>query len=326
MTLQESSRFEQRKTLQDFENATARADQAERARDELLEEVERQRQTLDDRTSEIRKLAETSREREAKFSRQSEAQVQQAAALLRHLSIGTESDIWQGLAQRALHDLTWLATQATWHPWRIVPSWSTDATLDVRVDDRSVHAAALDVLAILQSGSTGVVNLLSRLQVMQSGLIDSSSVVSPMAEMLLDSFIKAVNDTRFHLMHRLAMWQVALEMFPVDRVEETLGAALDGLDSRIVSLAGVMRRWDSGYATEFGSNICVSYPGISLIGLHRDPPGVIAFSRSRRELCWVDITRIRPNVDDMELVPATGNAIRLPLDNEKRVGWALMHA
>lgn len=131
------------------------------------------------------------------------------------MSIGTESEVWQGLARRTLQDVTWLSTQATWIPWTIAPSWSTNKALDVQVDDRSVHAAALDVLAILRSGSADAENLLSRLQVLQNGLINSPSVVSSMAEMLLDSFEEGVQDTGLHLMHRLAMWQVALKMFPI---------------------------------------------------------------------------------------------------------------
>ena len=112
------------------------------------------------------------------------------------------------------------------------------------MDDRSVHAAALDVLAILRSRSAGVMNLLSRLQVLQNGLIDSPSVVSSLAEMLLGAFVEAVQDTRLHLMHRMVMRQVALEMFPVAQVQETLGKAMDMFDARIARLAGVIRGWD----------------------------------------------------------------------------------
>lgn len=161
--LRESFSSEKRKILEDLGKAISQADQAERSCSQLQKEVDRQRQTLSDQIGEITGLRATSQEREEQLSRQSEAQVQQAATLLRHLSIGTESDIWQGLAQRTLHDVTWLSTQATWHPWRVAPSWSTDEALEIKSDDRSVHAAALDVLAIVRSRSGGVKNLLSRL-------------------------------------------------------------------------------------------------------------------------------------------------------------------
>ena len=85
--LRESSVSEQRKTLEDLETAAARAGQAERSCNQLQEEVDRQRQTLSDQVSEIRTPTKTSQEREVQLSRQSEAQVQQAATLLRHLSI-----------------------------------------------------------------------------------------------------------------------------------------------------------------------------------------------------------------------------------------------
>jgi myosin heavy subunit len=323
--LRESSVSEQRKTLEDLERAEARAGQAQRSCNRLREEVDGQRQTLRDQVSEIMALRNTSQEREEQLSRQSEAQVQQAATLLRHFSIGTESDIWQGLAQRTLHDVTWLSTQATWHPWRIVPSWSTNKALEVQVDDRSVHAAALDVLAILRSRSAGVKNLLSRLQVLQNGLIDSPAVVSSLAEMLLAAFVEAVQDARLHLMHRLVMWQVALEMFPVAQVQETLGRALDMVDGRVARLAGVIRGWDSGDFTEFSSRICVAYPEMALLGFNRNPPGVMAFSRTRRELWWIDNDQVHQDVTEMKLMPISGDAIHLPLDNEERLKWALTH-
>ncbi|KAI8714979.1 hypothetical protein NCS52_01004600 [Fusarium sp. LHS14.1] len=322
----DTSNIEQGGIRRALEDATAQANETERSRDELQETVGQQRQTLDSQVGEIRRLTEKSQERKSHFSHRSEAQVQQAATLLRHLSIGTESEVWQGLARRTLQDVTWLSTQATWIPWTIAPSWSTNKALDVQVDDRSVHAAALDVLAILRSGSADAENLLSRLQVLQNGLINSPSVVSSMAEMLLESFVEGVQDRRLHLMHRLTMWQVALEMFPIAHVQATLGETLDRVDTRIVYIADVMRGWDSGDSTEFDSTICITYPMIALLGLHRNPPGVIAFSRTRRELCWVDNAQIEQSLDEMKLVPTTGTAIHLPLDNEERLAWALTHA
>lgn len=322
----DTSNAEKARILQDLESAAARADEAERSRDELQEALGEQRRTLANQVGEITRLTESSQERENSFSRQSEAQVQQAATLLRFLSIDTESDIWQSLAKRTLQDLTWLAVQTTWHPWKIVSSWSTNEALDVQVDGCSAHAAGLDVLAILRSGSADVKNLLSRLQVLQKGLIDSPSVISSMAEMLLESFAEGVQDTRLHLMHRLAMWQVALKMFPISHVQATLGEALDKVDTRIVYLATVMRSWDSDDPTEFDSTLCVTYPEMALLGFCRNPPGVMAFSRRLREICWVDIDRIHQNLDEMEVTPLTGTAIYLPLDNEERLAWALTHA
>lgn len=144
--------------------------------------------------------------------------------------------------------------------------------------------------------------------------------------MLLAAFSEAVQDTRLHLMHRLVMWQVALEMFPIAEVQETLGKALDIVDGRISLLAGVIRSWDSGDSIEFSSGICVAYPDMALLGFNRNPPGVMAFSRTRRELWWIDNAQIHKNLDEMELVPLSGTTIHLPLDNEEKLIWALTHA
>lgn len=249
-------------------------------------------------------------------------QVQHASTLLQQLSIGTESDIWRNVARRALANPAQAQPEPLHpQPWKILSSWSTDTSMVIRSDERSLQAQSLDTLAILKSGTMDITSLLSRLSSMLDQLANGSSIFVSVAEMLLDTFATVGSDTRLHLMRHVIIHQVAELLVGND---ERQARVLEAVDPRARQLVSSLEAWDSGSITAFAEG-CVENAGLVFMGLHREPRGVLVIDSNDRRLWWVDISRIERRFLSLALMPCTGEPILLPLDSEQRIKWAIAH-
>ncbi|KAM0224049.1 hypothetical protein ACHAPA_004531 [Fusarium lateritium] len=288
-----------------------------------------QHKALEVKDRQIQELRVAFKEQEAQTTQRDQAiksQVQQASIFLRHLSIGAKSQVWQTVAEQALADSARTsATLTTWRPWKIFPSWSSDVSLDIRRDDRSLDAIALDVLATMDVKSVDAKSLLGSLQAMQDAMSGSSSMASVINSMLLGSFVKSVGDPRSHLMHRVAMCQIATLLAPTAEALQPFRQALDAVDPRVNLLVNALRAYDPDSHSAFQLGASINFPGLALVGFNREPEGVIALNLAGREICWVDCTRIRKGYSTIELLPLEGKAITLSLDNLERSCWVVTH-
>ncbi|KIL95577.1 hypothetical protein FAVG1_00314 [Fusarium avenaceum] len=217
------------------------------------------------------------------------SQVDQASIFLRHLSIGVETQVWHNVAEKVLVDSSRTsATLIQWRPWKIFPSWSPDLSLDIRHDGRSLDAIALDVLATMDVKSVDTKDLLGSLQAMQDA-IPESSMSSAIKSLLLGSFTKSVDDPRLHLMHRVAMCQIANLLAPTEALQ-SFKQALDVVDPRVNLLVNALRAYGPEHPFQLGDSI--NFPNLTLVGFNRNPEGVIALDLTGREICWVDCTRL----------------------------------
>ncbi|KAM0542123.1 hypothetical protein ACHAPJ_012948 [Fusarium lateritium] len=303
--------------------ATCRKE-ADRAKETTLE----QQKVLQNKDQQILDMAVTSDRQNTLLTSRAgviETQVQQASNFLRHLSINVKSEVWQKVAENVLVDSTRTqATRAQWYPWTICSSWAADVVLEIRQDDRSLDAMALDVLAILDVKSTDVKDLLSRLQAFQGAMRKSSSMVPTITQLLLGALTNAVGDSRLHLMHRVAMCQVGHLLAPTAEALVPLEQAMDGVDLRVNRLVSALKAFDLSGQLQLEDSI--AYEDIALVGFGRDPHGILAVSLVGRELCWVDQSCIRREYNLIELVPITGDPIRLSIENMERLSWILAHS
>ncbi|KAM5357464.1 hypothetical protein ACJZ2D_016247 [Fusarium nematophilum] len=312
-------------------DAKALAGEAKVRCEDLERSIAGKDQVLEGKCRQIEQLRETSERQAAELARFAgvvDAQVQHASELMRLMSLGDESDVWRAVVERAFADQTLSPVEhAQPDPWRVTTSWCTDKALDVRPEDRSLHAVAIDILSILHQGSTGVANLLSRLRALQDALVESTSILAPVAEMLLDAFTCAATDQRVHFMHRLLMCQVAalLASGNEQRVTE-LERAVEAADPRVTGLLGAFQAWDSDCTVEFQPGEFLEYPheGLALVGFYGDPAGILTISFQNRELWWVDASRIVYD-NGLMLSPPMTASIHLPVDTADRVMWATSH-
>ncbi|KAF4944724.1 hypothetical protein FGADI_12499 [Fusarium gaditjirri] len=293
----------------------------------LQRTVEEQRRDLEDKDRKIRELEKASEEKDASITQRDEtinSQIQKASTFLRHLSLNVESDTWKSVAENVLADSTSTSiTSNEWLPWVIFPSWSEDASLATREDTRGPEAVALNVLVILKDKSTDAKDLLALLHNLQQAMEEFKSMVSTIAQLLLEAFDKAVGDHRLHLMHRFAMCQIANLMGSTAEVQQFM-QALEAVDPRIQRLVHALREYRLNNSV-LPMEEAISYPSVALAGFDRDPRGVIAVSLTDNGVCWVDSTHIKTEFTLLKVVSEKGDSIELPLDTPERLSWAMTY-
>jgi predicted nucleic acid-binding Zn-ribbon protein len=252
-----------------------------------------------------------------------ESQVELASIFLRRMSLNVESDIWRNVAQGVLADSNVApVAQITCQAWRVLPSWSHDESLDIREDDRSIHAVALDILAIIGTPSAPADCLLTRLQSLQDLLSDTSPMVSTVSQLLLRSLADAAGDERLHLMHHVLICQI------VDLLNQDAAESIEvNLDSRATTLVSALQAWNAESAAGLQLAAALSYPDLAVVGFNRSPPGIVAVSPLNRELRWIDKAQIRTGFAQIELLSEDGGpmTIALPLDTRERQLWSVAH-
>ncbi|KAF5534717.1 hypothetical protein FPHYL_13378 [Fusarium phyllophilum] len=293
--------------------------EAEEARSTLESTISNQNESLKSKADEIGRLNGLLTARNETV----DSQVEQASIFLRRMSLNVESGIWRNVVEGVLADSTLAsAAQIPWKPWRVLPSWSHDESLHVREDDRSIHLVAVDIIAIMRIPSAPAEPLLSRLQSLQEMLMDGSPLVSKISQQLLESLAGAVGDERLHLMHYVLICQIVdlLNGSAVEPIEVPL-------DPRATTLVSALKAWDPESGAGLDLTSSVSYPDFALVGLNRNPAGIIAASPSNRELRWVDEARINIMLTHIELSPEKGDStpIQLPLDTTERQTWSVAH-
>ncbi|CAJ0541181.1 Ff.00g079220.m01.CDS01 [Fusarium sp. VM40] len=191
-----------RKSLTDTEQ---KATDADRNCSLLRTQVSEQLKDLESKDRQIKKYEVAIDQRDEAI----QGQVQQASVFLQHLSIDLESEVWTTMAEKILEPTrTAPVTSSTSRPWKICSSWSTDVSLQIRPDARSLDAIAIDVLAVLDAKDADAKDLLGFLQAMQDAMSKTSSI-SAISQLLLGAFTKSVGDSRLHVIHRVAMSQLA---------------------------------------------------------------------------------------------------------------------
>ncbi|KAG7431947.1 hypothetical protein Forpi1262_v006890 [Fusarium oxysporum f. sp. raphani] len=293
----------------------------------LQHTVEKQRRDLEEKDRMIRELEKASEEKDASITQRDEtinSQIQKASTFLRHLSLNVESDTWKCVAENVLVDSTCTSfTSAEWLPWVIFPSWSGDPSLATQEDTRGPEAVALNILVILKDKSTDAKDLLALLHHLQEAMKEFKSMVSGIAQLLLEAFDRSVGDPRLHLMHRFAMCQIANLLGSTAEVQQFM-QALDAADPRIQRLVHALRAYRLNNSV-LPMEEAISYPAVALVGFEREPRGVIAVSLSDNGICWVDSTHIRTEFTLLKMVSGKGDSIELPLDTTERVNWAMTH-
>ncbi|CVL00517.1 uncharacterized protein FMAN_09934 [Fusarium mangiferae] len=290
--------------------------------------VEEQQRDLETKHQRISELEQASEEKDASIKVRDEtinSQIQRASTFLRYLSLNVESDAWNCIAERVLVDSTSISlTSAEWQPWVVFSSWSGDVSLATRQDTRNLESVALDLLVTLKDKSADAKDLLAFLCQLQKAMLDSDSMLSAVAQLLLEAFGAAIGDPRLHLIQRLVMCQIANLLGPTAKVQQFM-QALDGADPRIQRVVHALQayRLDNSILP---MDEAVTYPGVALVGFNRDPQGVIAVSPSDNGICWVDSTNIRTEFTVLKLVSGKGASIEVPLDTTERFDWAMAHA
>ncbi|KAL5613144.1 hypothetical protein FOVSG1_002207 [Fusarium oxysporum f. sp. vasinfectum] len=248
-----------------------------------------------------------------------EKQVNNAALVLKSVSFDTESRFWKTIAVKALSGSP-NSCVTHWQPWKISSSWSPNEALVIYDDDRSLEAITLDAVAILRAGGDAT-QLLTMLQGFQDGIIGLPTL-SPIAQLLLRSFIDAVADERLHLMHRISMYQVANLLASSAEAMLPLSQAMDAVDRRVSRLVRVLKARDIDEYNSPALLDSIDYGDVSLVGFNCDPAGVL-YLRDR-EIRWVDRSRIQSNAG--KIVILTGDeSLLFPVDNAERVLWSLTH-
>ncbi|KAG5757352.1 hypothetical protein H9Q70_000002 [Fusarium xylarioides] len=248
-----------------------------------------------------------------------EKQVDNAALVLQNVSFEIESLFWKTAAIEALSG-SLRACTTHWNPWRISSLWSPDGALAVYDDDRSLEAIALDALAILRAGGDAI-DLLTMLQSFQDGIIGLTTL-SPIAQMVLKSFIDAAADNRLHLMHRISMYQVATALSSSAEAILNVSQAMDAVDRRVSCLVRGLRARD---VDEYHSPPLlgsISYEDVTLVGFDREPAGVLYLKD--REIRWVDLRYIQSNAGEI-VIAAGDETLRFPADSAERVLWSMAH-
>ncbi|SCV48357.1 unnamed protein product [Fusarium fujikuroi] len=318
----------QSKDYEDLDSANEEASRVKGQCEALQLTVEDQQRDLETKDQRISELERASEEKDASIKVRDEtinSQIQRASTFLRHLSLNLESDAWNCIAQRVLVDSTSISlTSAESRPWVIFSSWSGDASLATREDTRNLESVALDLLVTLKDKSADAKDSLAFLCQLQKAMLDSNSMLSAIAQLLLEAFDAVVGDPRLHLIHRLAMCQIAYLLGPTAKVQQFM-QALDGADPRIQRVVHALQayRLDNSILP---MDEAVTYPGVALVGFNRDPQGVIAVSPSDNGICWVDSTNIRTEFTLLKMASGKGASIEVPLDTTERFDWAMTHA
>ncbi|KAF4415661.1 hypothetical protein FACUT_13221 [Fusarium acutatum] len=302
-----------------LDSARQEIDKAEGVRSTLEDTISSQRESLRRQTGEIGRLNSLLTARDEKV----DSQVEQASIFLRRMSLNVESGVWRSVAEGILTDSTVaLAAQIPWKPWRVLPSWSHDEALHVREDDRSTHAVAVDIIAIMRVPTAPVEPLLSRLQSLQEMLMNTSPLVSTISQQILESLTGAVGDERLHLMHNVLICQI-VDLLNGGAVEPTEVI----LDPKATALVSALKSWDSESGAGLNLTCSVSYPDFALVGFNRNPAGIVAASPSNRELRWIDKAQINDMLMHIELSSEMGDPtpIPLPLDTRERQMWSVAH-
>ncbi|KAH7252521.1 hypothetical protein BKA59DRAFT_525917 [Fusarium tricinctum] len=288
-----------------------------------------QRTLLKAKTREIESLNQSAQQLTALLLERDgiiERQVEQASIFFQHLSVGAESGIMRSVAEKVLADSSLASSPVVqWKPWKILTSWSTGKALSTESDDHSLHAIALDVLAILGSKSSKVESLLSRLQALQDSIMASPSMVPSVALLLVGALTEAVGDVRLHLVHHVAMCQVAGLLVDDADAARPIEKAVETFDQRIMALLQAMISWDSNPADGFKLNGSISCGDVALVGFNRNPPGILVASLSNRELRWIDKAQTRNGCFEFELGPDTGSPMVLSIDSSERQLWTISH-
>ncbi|KAF5232496.1 hypothetical protein FANTH_12957 [Fusarium anthophilum] len=283
---------------------------------------------LERKNQRISELEKASDEKDASIKVRDETintHIQSASTFLRHLSSNVESDTWKGVAERVLVDSASTSlTSAEWQPWVIFPSWSGDVSLATWEDTRGPEAVALNLLVILKDKSVDTKDLLALLHHLQKAIDELKSMVTSIAQLLLEALGGAVGDSRLHLMHRFAMCQIVSLLGSTAEVQQFM-QAMDAADPRIQRLFNALGAYRLDNSV-FPMEEAISYPGVALVGFNRDPQGVIAVSPSDNGICWIDSTNIRAEFTLLKVVSGKGDSIELPLDRSERVHWAMTHA
>ncbi|KAF5269083.1 hypothetical protein FOXYS1_7 [Fusarium oxysporum] len=248
-----------------------------------------------------------------------EKQVNSAALILKSVSFDTESRFWKTIAVKALSGSP-TSCVTHWQPWRISSSWSSDEALAVYDDDRSLEAVTLDAVAILRAGGD-VTQLLTMLQGFQDGIIGMPTL-SPIAQLLLRSFIDTVADKRLHLMHRISMYQVATLLASSAEAMLPVTQAMDAVDRRVSRLVRDLKARDIDDYRSPPLLDSINYGDVSLVGFRCDPAGVLHLKN--REMRWVDRSYIQGNPGEIVIL-AGEDTLRFPADNAERVLWSLSH-
>ncbi|KAF5974281.1 hypothetical protein FBULB1_7839 [Fusarium bulbicola] len=304
---------------QDLAFSKQETQKAEEARSELKKTVSTQTITLKGQADDIERLNNLLGARDETIN----SQVEQASIFLRRMSLNVESGIWCSVAEGILTDSTVApAAQIPWPPWRVLPSWSHDEALVVREDDRSVHAVAMDILAIMKVPTAPLDALLSRLQSLQDMLMDTSPLVSTISQLLLESFAGAVGDERLHLMHHVLICQI-VGLLHVDAAEPTEVI----LDPRATTLVSALKAWDPESGASLNMPCSLSYPDVALVGFNRKPSGIVAAIPLNRQLRWIDNAQTSTTLTHIELLSEEcGPAVvPLPLDTRERQLWSTAH-
>ncbi|KAF5678769.1 hypothetical protein FCIRC_6383 [Fusarium circinatum] len=282
---------------------------------------------LERKNQRISELEKASDEKDASIKVRDETintHIQSASTFLRHLSSNVESDTWKGVAERVLVDSASTSlTLAEWQPWVIFPSWSGDVSLVTWEDTRGPEAVTLNLLVILKDKSVDTKDLLALLHHLKKAMEELKSMVTSVAQLLLEALCGAVGDSRLHLMHRFAMCQIVSLLGSNGEVQQFM-QAMDAADPRIQRLVNALGAYRLNNSV-FPMEEAIIYPGVALVGFNRDPQGVIAVSPADNGICWIDSTNIRAEFTLLKVVSGKGDSIELPLDRSERVHWAMTH-
>lgn len=257
-------------------------------------------------------------------------QIQRAITLIRLVSIGSDSDIWRVVVENVHRDpMMAPGLRPKSRPWTIVSSWATDVTLAIRPDDHGLHGIALDILAILRSGSppSRMDLLLSRLHGLQEALADGLPCLACITKMLLDFFTSAVSQPGFHLTHRLAMCQVVALCAGWTGNEDRLNRffiAVKAADPRAADLFEALQNWNG--VDQFPLADCLTFPeqNFVLVGFRSSPPGILAVGYQAREIVWVGSDFATHNLIGLTLSSPTGQIMSLPIEAAGCV-WAVQN-
>ncbi|KLP18832.1 uncharacterized protein LW94_1912 [Fusarium fujikuroi] len=283
--------------------------------------AEQQRLVLHGKDEKIRELEKACREKQTLITqrdRDIEERFQNTAVFLRHLSVDVDSEAWELVTQNVLVDSTRTSPALARRSTGIF-SWSPDPVLRIRQDSRAPDAIALSILAIMDSKSADIKDLLTYL-VGFLNAIRNNSLASAVSQLIVRAFTSAAGDPRLHFMHRIAMCQIVHLLVPAAETSLFM-QSLDADDPRISRLVEALET----YGPESVLENSIVFTDLVLVGLGKSPRGLLAITKTGSEICWIDESRIRAGFKTIELLTEDNSPIQLPLDDRDKFDWFVTH-
>ncbi|KAF4342768.1 hypothetical protein FBEOM_3290 [Fusarium beomiforme] len=301
----QDAQLEHSKNLGSLKSLTEEASKLKQDRSSINNNVEELQKAVSKKDHTIQMLEKASQEKDTLISqrgRDIENQVQKASTFLRHLSVDVDSGSWKLVAENVLADQA-RNSHGMARGFSRISSWSLDPSLEEREDSRNPDIK--DLFTYLR----GFLNA-----------IKSKSLMSAVAQLLVRAFTNAVGDSRLHFMHRVAMCQIVILLVPVIEAQPFM-QALDAVDPRITRLVNALMANDPMPLLDNS----IFYEDLTVVGLNKNPRGVILTRLAGKDVCWVDQSRILRGFNTMQMLPTVGESFQLALDDRDKLAWFVAH-